>query len=64
MLTLKRKAFESILIRIPGRSMPVVVKVMSAINGSAKLSFEAEDDIIILREELNGNPAYTVRPAG
>ena len=64
MLTLKRKAFESIMIRIPGREKPVVVKVISAIKGAAKLSFEADDDIIILREELDGNPTHTVRPTG
>ena len=64
MLTLKRKSSESILIRIPGRDKPVVVTVVTSMPSSAKLAFEAEDDIIILREELDGNPAYSVRPAG
>lgn len=64
MLTLKRKAFESIMIRIPGRENPVVVKVISAIRGAAKLSFEADGDIIILREELDGNPTHTFRQTG
>jgi len=64
MLTLKRKAYESILIRVPGRDEPIVIKVMAAMNGSAKLAFQAEKDILILREEIDGNPAYPFRPAG
>ena len=64
MLALTRKTDESILLRIPGRDNPVTIKVMTAKDGSARLSFDADRDIIILREELDGNPEYPIRPAG
>jgi len=64
MLALTRRNNESVLLWIPGRDNPVVVQVMTAKDGSARLSFDADRDIIILREELDGNPEYPIRPAG
>ena len=47
MLVLKRKVGEQIV--IDGR---IVVKLLSVNGGTARLGFDASDDIVILREEL------------
>ena len=64
MLALTRRDNESVLLWIPGRAVPVTIKVVTAKDGSARLSFDADRDILILREELNGNPEHSIRPAG
>lgn len=52
MLVLARRVEQEILIRVPGRDKPIVIKVLSIGGGHVKLGFAAEDDIEIMREEL------------
>lgn len=52
MLVLHRKVEQEVLIRVPGRDEPIVVKVLEMGRAWVKLGFAAEDDVRILREEL------------
>lgn len=52
MLVLERKAEQEVLIRVPSRKEPIVVKVLWVGGRRVKLGFAAEDDIEIFRKEL------------
>lgn len=50
MLTLNRKEGESIILTI--NDQRVIIKLSKAKNGLAKISIDAPEEILILREEL------------
>ena len=52
MLVLRRKIDQEVLIRVPGRKEPIVVKVLEVGRKWVRLGFAAGDDVKILREEL------------
>ena len=62
MLALTRKVSESILLRVPGYEKPVTITIVAVREGSVKLAFDADSDILILREEIDGHSTYSFRP--
>ena len=52
MLVLTRKVDEEIVIQVPGRKEPIVVKVLSVVRGRVSLGVAADADIEIMRKEL------------
>lgn len=52
MLVLDRKREEEILLRVPGRQEPIVVKVLWVGERRVRLGVAADADIEILRKEL------------
>ncbi len=54
MLVLKRRVDQEVVIRVPGREEPVIIKVIDVYRASVRLGFAAGGDVKILRKELEG----------
>jgi len=51
MLVLSRKAGETVVIQVPGHK-PIVITVIHKEGSRTKLAFDAEDDVVIHRGEV------------
>lgn len=60
MLILTRRKDEWLELHVPGRGTPIRICLSELRGTSARIGIDADDDIMIVRSELNGDPANPV----